>query len=146
MSFEETELGLKQSGGVHGDIPQPKESTRGNDSGQSDSKLSKKVKPRPGTSAGDSSSKPKPTRDSLPPTWTGPSSSLDSRPPERLPIGRSGNGDQKDGQGDGNHEQDREEGKGRTLRDEREVMKNGQWVQQRRSVLFPSTTHPQQKE
>lgn len=114
MQFEEIELGIKQSSGVHGEVPQPRPKSKGDDNG----------------------GRTNPARGSLPPAWvTGPASSLDTRPPERLPLPsgtETGTGGQANGESEGKEE------KARTVRDEREVMKNGQWVQQRRSV---STSH-----
>ena len=141
MAFEENELGLKQSGGVHGEVPQPDSrgsggAGGGGDGGSSATGVKTPKKGRPSTGHNPSTSlkstdkpKPRPSRDSLPPKWTGPSSSLSPRPPRPLPTDRDGDvegGRESDG------DQDREDGKARTLRDEREVMKNGQWVQQRR--------------
>jgi hypothetical protein len=169
MAFEETELGLKQSGGVHGDTQQQskdsaRDSASGSGSGAGKPRRSSKTKvkgrPSTGTSSGSkgsgltsleqsdsslrqgasssssSNSRPRPARESLPPKWTGASSSLETRPPGPLPLdGSTGDGGQGGKGEDRERDQDREDGKGRTLRDEREVMKNGQWVQQRRSVV-----------
>ena len=173
MAFEETELGLKQSGGVHGDIPQQPKGPHdvgaaGGEGGSGSGKkgLLKKGRPSTGsahtgsgsgsgpksldksksTSNSSSNQRSRLARDSLPPERTGPSSSLGTRPPGRLPSISGGqdndhqhhvDGDQegnRDREREREEDQDREDGKGRTLRDEREVMKNGQWVQQRRSV------------
>lgn len=128
MSFEEAELGLKQSSGVHGEVAQPKDKDK--NTGDGDGKGGQhRQRQAQGQGQGQRYG-----RDSLPPTWVaGPSSSFDSRPPERLPLAHTPDPE-------GSHQtntQDREEGKGRILRDDREVMKNGQWVQQRRSASPP---------
>jgi hypothetical protein len=112
MQFEEAELGLKQSGGVHGEgsgggRKAPREGQ--DDEGNGDDR--KRVNPRY-------------MRESLPPTWA---ASLDSKPPRPLPIGGTDSDDQADSGGDGQNEQER-----RPLGNEREVRKNGQWVHHRR--------------
>lgn len=112
MQFEEAELGLKQSGGVHGES-----------SGRNDDDEDKK----------NSRSNPRHMRESLPPAWA--SSSLDSRPPKPSLIG----GGQSAGEGDDPTEDSKER---RQVRDEREVRKNGQWVQQRRSVFGHTRNSP----
>lgn len=118
MQFEEAELGLKQSGGVHG------ESQRGTDdeseqSRDADESISQKkgTKHRQGA---------RHMRESLPPAWA---ASLDSGmgkgvlPPSKVAL--HGEEDQKD---ESDH---RRKGMG----DDREVRKNGQWVHHRRSVV-----------
>lgn len=106
MQFEERELGIKQSGGVHGETSQ---SQSKNGEGGHDK----------------SSGRANAARGSLPAAWVaGPSSSVDARPPGGLPLPSNAHSG-----GEVGGDTDATEGKARTVRDEREVMKNGQWVQ-----------------
>lgn len=112
MQFEEAELGLKQSGGVHG------ESQRGTDDEEereveeeSQSQKKKGTKSRPG---------PRHMRESLPPAWAASLDSGMAAPPGRVPL--HGEEDVKE------VPEERRKGMG----DDREVRKNGQWVHHRR--------------
>ena len=96
MQFEETELGIKQSGGVQGEDDKHKKI--------------KDEKAQKGNSR---------MRDSMPSTWV--ANSLDQGRLKALPPGIEGK------------EQDHEEERAmHQMGDEREVRKNGYWVQQRR--------------
>jgi hypothetical protein len=110
MQYEESELGLKQSGGVHGD------SGGGGGGGKKKDDDSEGGGERDGR---------RHMRESLPPAW---SSSLDSRPPRV--VGPHG-GDHGDGQSQGEADEGRRRGG-----EEKEVRKNGQWVHSRRYVDF----------
>lgn len=70
MQFEESELGLRQSSGVHGEV-------------KSEKQENKQSKPKSG---------PRHARESLPPAW---SSSLDSAPRSNVSI----KGETRDGEG-----------------------------------------------
>jgi hypothetical protein len=120
MQFEEAELGLKHSGGVHGDNGDSDEGerrVRGRGSGrQRRGKIAEATgggEMKEGGSGKGGKGHPRYARDSLPSAWA--SSSLDSRP-SRMAHG-----------GEGEDEQARRVGGG-----EREVRKNGQWVHSRR--------------
>ncbi|WVQ98806.1 hypothetical protein IAU59_005937 [Kwoniella sp. CBS 9459] len=126
MQFEESELGLKQSGGVHGEGGGGggrKATPAGNGHGQAENHEDRVNK------------NPRYMRESLPPAW---SSSLDthSRPDRVSPIGT---GDQAGGK----NVDDKDEEKGRRqVGDEREVRKNGQWVHHRRAPVDRTTLQP----
>lgn len=131
MAFEEKELGTRKPPAN----PPPSraskttqinnDNTDKKDNGNSDNEKKQ---------AGPRDSMPAPSR----PQWiSAPSSSLDTRPPRPLPPQQ---GHKQDGvgknEGKGKGDEDEEEAKRRpTTRDEREVMKNGHWVQHRRYVL-----------
>ena len=111
MQFEEAELGIRQSGGVHGDSGARQGGTDGSGKGSKGS----------GGASGPDEDSPRNARmrESMPPAW---SSSLDSgsRSPAPL-VDLPGDGDKA-----------KEEREGRKAGEEREVRKNGQWVHQRR--------------
>ncbi|WVQ71763.1 hypothetical protein IAR50_001304 [Cryptococcus sp. DSM 104548] len=114
MQWEEAELGLKVSGGVHGDGG------------------GRKAGPGP---AGDGEERGnRYMRESLPPTW---SASVDtySRPPKLSPK----NGDGAEGDGAREEAQDDER---QAVGDEREVRKNGVWVHHRRAPVDRTTLQP----
>jgi len=111
MQFEEAELGLKQSGGVHGDGSGRK--SGGGHREEDDDQAGKGQK-------GSQRPNPRHMRESLPPAWA---ASLDSGQPKRVPIHSE-------------EEDPAEEESGRkAMGDEREVRKNGQWVHHRRYVF-----------
>lgn len=132
MQFEESELGLKQSSGVHGETAQGKAESRATaGNGKAGG-----VPINQGQGQGQGKPKPKPrhTRESLPPAWSS-SSSLDSRPARAAPVG-DGSDDLAPGE-----DQDGSHGRRRQMQEEMEVRKNGQWVHHRRyvrSFSFPS--------
>jgi hypothetical protein len=106
MQFEEAELGVKQSGGVHGETeaqadPRPRETS-------ADGSMGRRTEGK---------SHPRYARESLPPAW----GSLGALKPGWISsfpaAGESG-------------EKGEEEDQRKV--DEREVRKNGQWVHQRR--------------
>ncbi|OCF45442.1 hypothetical protein I317_00688 [Kwoniella heveanensis CBS 569] len=126
MQFEESELGLKQSGGVHGEGGGGRKATAGGS----------------GSAGGDNghddrvNKNPRYMRESLPPAW---SSSLDthsSRSDRVSPIlgGEEGKGRDSDARD--------EEKSRRQVGDEREVRKNGQWVHHRRAPVDRTTLQP----
>jgi hypothetical protein len=121
MQFEETELGLKQSAGVNGDIQQP-EDNRADPSGGK----SKEPSPR--------KQKAKYSRESLPPAWAIGSASLGSASVPRLQLNNNDVSPTEGGPRRGSHANVEmvERGKDRKVTDEREVRKDGHWVQQRR--------------
>ncbi|WWD16052.1 hypothetical protein CI109_100477 [Kwoniella shandongensis] len=114
MQFEESELGLKQSGGVHG------EGSSGGGKDADEEEHGGPAKPNP-----------RHMRESLPPAW---SSSVDSykRPPKVSPLGSGEDGEKGKGDEEGRHQ----------VGDEREVRKNGQWVHQRRAPVDRTTLQP----
>jgi hypothetical protein len=121
MQFEETELGLKQSAGVHGDVPQPDDNKVDNEKGEgTTSTTGQKVTPR----------KQKYARESLPPAWAMGSASLGNALPKSLV--KKDDACEGDGGSSGPKRDQEERGKDRKVTDEREVRKNGHWVQQRR--------------
>ncbi|TYJ56669.1 hypothetical protein B9479_002599 [Cryptococcus floricola] len=116
MQWEESELGLKVSGGVHGDGG------------------GRKAGPGP---AGDGEEKNnRYMRESLPPTW---SASFDtySRPPNLSPANGDGAGAEGDGARDNGQDDERQ-----AVGDEREVRKNGVWVHHRRAPVDRTTLQP----
>lgn len=127
MQFEEAELGLKKSGGVV---------QGGGPSGGADSR---NIQPDgtsdiPGmTRRARDAAEPYQARgrESLPPAW---GASLDSRPRRSaVPLGGAVmTDDGTGGEGDNNREAGNNADDRTKLSDEREVRKNGQWVQQRR--------------
>jgi len=123
MQFEETELGLKQSAGVNGDIPQPDN----NDAGSS-KKSGKGKEPSP------RKQKAKYSRESLPPAWAIGSASLGNTSAPRLLVNNKDVSPTDGGPRRGSQADMAERGKDRKVSDEREVRKDGHWVQQRRSV------------
>ena len=125
MQFEETELGLKQSAGVNGDIPQPDD----NDAGSSE-KGGKAKEPSP------RKQKAKYSRESLPPAWAIGSASLGNTSAPRLLVNNKDVGPTDGGPRRGSQADMAERGKDRKVSDEREVRKDGHWVQQRRSVTL----------
>jgi hypothetical protein len=130
MQFEETELGLKQSGGVNGDIPQPED----NDVNSSNDGGKAKNEPSP------RKQKAKYSRESLPPTWAIGSASLGNSTAPRLLVNNNDVSPTEGGPRRGSHAQVEmvERGKDRKVTDEREVRKDGHWVQQRRYVSVTS--------
>lgn len=123
MQFEEQELGIKQSGGVHGESgssggggggagrksAQP-HLTEGSDNAANKAEEEDKERGK---------SNPRYMRESLPPTW---SHSLDSGRPGKVALGNPRDGESKG-----------EESEGRkVVGDDREVRKNGHWVHHRR--------------
>lgn len=127
MQFEETELGLKQSAGVHGDVPQPEDNSVNskNDDLSSASKGNTKPSPR----------KQKYSRESLPPAWAVGSASL-GNPVPRLLVNNNDVSPTEGGPRRGSQVEMVERGKDRKVTDEREVRKDGHWVQQRRYVFL----------
>jgi hypothetical protein len=136
MQFEESELGLKQSGGVHGEAAQPEDnvdytnpkSASGSNDPSGTGDVAKKPSPR----------KHKYSRESLPPAWAMGSSSLGDALPKLL-ISSHKDEDKggprapsPSGRRDSTKREEEERGKDRKVTDEREVRKNGHWVQQRR--------------
>ena len=111
MQFEETELGLKQSGGVHGECS----GRNTGHGGRNDNEEEQEKKGEKGEKRGN----PRHMRESLPPAWA---ASLDSGQVKTVPL-----------HGEGEPDRAAEEGR-RPVGDEREVRKNGQWVHQRRLV------------
>ena len=105
MQFEESELGLKQSGGVHGE-------GSGAKGGHEDAD-----EEHPNGTHGKNG--PRYGRESLPPAWA---TSLDSSRPRKVPLRGEEGEDKSPEDGDGR----------RPVADEREVRKNGQWVHHRR--------------
>jgi hypothetical protein len=122
MQFEETELGLKQSAGVNGDIPQPDN----NDVASKESGKGKEPSPR--------KQKAKYSRESLPPAWAIGSASLGITSVPRLLVNNNDVSPTEGAPRRGSHADMVERGKDRKVSDEREVRKDGHWVQQRRSV------------
>ncbi|KAI9637836.1 uncharacterized protein MKK02DRAFT_22401 [Dioszegia hungarica] len=114
MQFEEAELGVKQSGGVHGES--------GEGERQDDEGTEGKGSQGRGKTKGQ-----RYARESLPPAW----GSLGSNKPSWI----SSFSDEPAG-AEGEERQVKEERKV----DEREVRKNGQWVQQRRRVPVDRST------
>ncbi|WRT67225.1 uncharacterized protein IL334_004191 [Kwoniella shivajii] len=134
MQFEESELGLKQSGGVHGESS-PSTNTNKSSNKRNEDELSDQRSRGVGTAT--TTTKPRERlRESLPPTW---SSSLDthSRPSKisHSPIGDISRQDDEKGQ---NHDSKER----RQFGDEREVRKNGQWVHHRRAPVDRTTLQP----
>ncbi|WVF72110.1 hypothetical protein IAT40_006922 [Kwoniella sp. CBS 6097] len=125
MQFEESELGLKQSGGVHGEGGAGRKTTAAS-AGQDDDDRQDRV-----------NKNPRYMRESLPPAW---SSSLDthSRPDRISPIGGGGGDEGKNSGSDGKDD----EKSRRQVGDEREVRKNGQWVHHRRAPVDRTTLQP----
>jgi hypothetical protein len=122
MQFEERELGLKQSAGVHGDVPQPEDNVADkHDPKSASTATAKKPSPR----------KPKYNRESLPPAWALGSASLGNKDIPRLLINDATPAEQG-GPRRGSQVDIVERGKDRKVSDEREVRKDGHWVQQRR--------------
>ncbi|WWD10042.1 hypothetical protein V865_008175 [Kwoniella europaea PYCC6329] len=122
MQFEESELGLKQSGGVHGD--------GGDSSGGEEERERRKINNR--------------TRESLPPTW---SHSLDitshNNRNRMTPLGGGASHDGSEEKGkDEVDDEDEADKKRRQVGDEREVRKNGQWVHHRRAPVDRTTLQP----
>lgn len=111
MQFEESELGLKQSGGVSNG-----KSTR-DDSSESESSTGERTDDK-SSKGGAKKTNPRHMRESLPPAWA---SSVDSGRPLRVPFTSEKSG--KEGEGD--------EGR-RQAGEEQEIRKNGQWVHSRR--------------
>ena len=115
MQFEESELGFKQSGGVHGEGsrksgaggPSADKGTGGESSDEG---------------GGSSRMNPRYMRESLPPAWA--SASMDSGRPKKKITGDDGHDNRGEEQGE-------EERRG-AMGEEREVRKNGQWVHHRR--------------
>jgi len=127
MQFEETELGLKQSAGVNGDIPQPKDNSVGNQKGEEEvTGTGKEPSPR--------KQKAKYSRESLPPAWAIGSASMGNASVPRLLVNNSDVSPTEGGPRRGSQAQGEmvERGKDRKVSDEREVRKDGHWVQQRR--------------
>jgi hypothetical protein len=122
MQFEETELGLKQSAGVNGDIPQPDN----DDVASKESGKGKEPSPR--------KQKAKYSRESLPPAWAIGSASLGNTSVPRLLVNNNDVSPTEGGPRRGSQADMVERGKDRKVSDEREVRKDGHWVQQRRSV------------
>lgn len=123
MQFEETELGLKQSAGVNGDIQQPED----NDI-KSSTERGKGKEPSP------RKQKAKYSRESLPPAWAIGSASLGNASVPRLQLNNNDVSPTEGGPRRGSHANVEmvERGKDRKVTDEREVGKDGHWVQQRR--------------
>ncbi|KAL7419475.1 hypothetical protein Q5752_006313 [Cryptotrichosporon argae] len=121
MTYEEAELGLKQSGGVHGDA----RDSDSDDEGDSDGAA------RGATERERDSRKPKQNprhmRESLPPAW----SSLESRP-HKAPLIGSTDPETQGEDGEARHR----------AAEEREVRKNGQWVHHRRAPADRTTLQP----
>ncbi|WVN86723.1 uncharacterized protein L203_101895 [Cryptococcus depauperatus CBS 7841] len=123
MQFEEAELGLKQSAGVHGDGSGHDSSAGGGGGGG-----------RRGNGRGgigreiDEDKGGRYMRESLPPTW---SSSVDtySRPAKIATVG-------------GDDGQEEEKQARYVMGDEREVRKNGVWVHHRRAPVDRTTLQP----
>ena len=127
MQFEETELGLKQSAGVNGDIPQPKDNSVDNQKGEGEvTGTGKEPSPR--------KQKAKYSRESLPPAWAIGSASMGNASAPRLLVNNSDVSPTEGGPRRGSQVQGEmvERGKDRKVSDEREVRKDGHWVQQRR--------------
>ncbi|WVR05164.1 hypothetical protein IAU60_002176 [Kwoniella sp. DSM 27419] len=117
MQFEESELGLKQSGGVHG------EGGGGGRSGESRSGPNDADEGRGGKN-------PRYMRESMPPVW---SSSLDSfSKPQRITVGTDEGSLVGEEGNDGR----------RPVGDEREVRKDGHWVHHRRAPFDRTTLQP----
>jgi len=111
MQFEETELGLKQSGGVHGEGSGRSSASGGREEPDEDIERN--------AQKGEKRANPRHMRESLPPAWA---ASLDSGHVKRVPLHDEGDAGCAE-----------EEGR-RGVGDEREVRKNGQWVHHRRYV------------
>ncbi|ORY24985.1 hypothetical protein BCR39DRAFT_545481 [Naematelia encephala] len=122
MQFEEAELGLRHSGGVHGN----ESDKSGGDKDNEETPQGKSVKGKGKAAA-------RYARESLPPAWA---ASLDSKPP-RVMIGTED--DEDKGKGKDTQEDKKER---RQVRDEREVRKNGQWVHHRRAPVDRTTLQP----
>ncbi|XAO22662.1 hypothetical protein I312_101435 [Cryptococcus bacillisporus CA1280] len=125
MQWEEKELGVKQSGGVHGDgNGRGKASGGGGGNGGS----SRHMEDEEGDNEGRGKTH---LRDSLPPTW---SSSVDTYTrPARVssPVNADNCGEEEAGR------------EGRiAVGDEREVRKNGVWVHHRRAPVDRTTLQP----
>jgi len=109
MQFEEAELNLKQSGGVHSEGTGRKSGAGNREQDDNQAGEGQKGSHRPSQ---------RHMRESLPPAWA---ASLDSGHAKRVPIY--------------GEETPAEEDSGRkAVGDEREVRKNGQWVHHRRYV------------
>ncbi|KAK6903031.1 hypothetical protein I203_108292 [Kwoniella mangroviensis CBS 8507] len=122
MQFEESELGLKQSGGVHGD--------GGDSSGGEEERERRKMNNR--------------TRESLPPTWSHSLDITSHYNRNRMsPLGGDAahNGTEEKGR-DEVDDEDEADKKRRQVGDEREVRKNGQWVHHRRAPVDRTTLQP----
>ncbi|WVQ78419.1 hypothetical protein IAT38_000505 [Cryptococcus sp. DSM 104549] len=133
MQFEEAELGLKQSGGVHGEGGGGRKAVGGGGGGGGGG--------RGDEDDGGKGGNPRYMRESLPPTW---SASVDSygRPPKISPIGAAGaGGEEEAGKENGGGRKERERERER-YGDEREVRKNGQWVHHRRAPVDRTTLQP----
>ena len=122
MQFEESELGLKQSGGVHGEAStgkggrhQPKHHDD-SDSDREDGGSSSRHGTNSKGKGGNGKYSARYARESLPPAWA---QTLDTYP-RKLPL-HSDEG-----------EQEESDGGRKPVADEREVRKHGHWVQQRR--------------
>ena len=120
MQFEEAALGLKQSGGVHGEASSGKSARPPHD--EEDEEPNHRPQAKEGTGQKYSA---RYARESLPPAWA---QSLDNYP-RKVPLNPGDEGGEGD-QGDGR----------RPVADEREVRKNGQWVHHRRWVLRQTST------
>ncbi|WWC69365.1 uncharacterized protein I206_103304 [Kwoniella pini CBS 10737] len=137
MQFEEIELGLKQSGGVHGESsssgssnPHPSRRSNGLEE-SSDSEKESGV----GGSEKEKRNKNNRTRESLPPTWSH-SLNVTSNRPSPLSSSQAGERDKRENEEDDSDRQRRQVG------DEREVRKNGQWVHHRRAPVDRTTLQP----
>ncbi|ORX39992.1 hypothetical protein BD324DRAFT_576043 [Kockovaella imperatae] len=113
MQFEESELGLKQSGGVHGEVSSGKSArgTRAEEDQTESDQPSAKYSARYG-------------RESLPPAWA---QSLDTYP-RKVSMYEDDDTDNSDAH--------------LPAADEREVRKNGQWVHHRRAPADRTTLQP----
>ncbi|OCF71766.1 hypothetical protein I204_07829 [Kwoniella mangroviensis CBS 8886] len=139
MQFEESELGLKQSGGVHGDSSshghgpsnrKPAVGDGGDSSGGEEERERRKMNNR--------------TRESLPPTWSHSLDITSHYNRNRMsPLGGDAahNGTEEKGR-DEVDDEDEADKKRRQVGDEREVRKNGQWVHHRRAPVDRTTLQP----
>ncbi|WVW82985.1 hypothetical protein I302_105001 [Kwoniella bestiolae CBS 10118] len=132
MQFEESELGLKQSGGVHGD------SSNGSGHGHSSRSRSRNGGEEDSSGEEERRKSNNRTRESLPPTW---SHSLDITSSVNRISPIEGTSKEGEGRDKKKGEEDADENR-RQVGDEREVRKNGQWVHHRRAPVDRTTLQP----
>ncbi|WWC89944.1 uncharacterized protein L201_004873 [Kwoniella dendrophila CBS 6074] len=145
MQFEENELGLKQSGGVHGDSTNHHHGNNNNSDksrnryidDDDDNDLTKEDERRKQNNR---------TRESLPPTWSHSlnitSSANSSLTKSNGLSSISSNDPDKPNNKNNDNDKDEEDRKRRQVGDEREVRKNGQWVHHRRAPVDRTTLQP----
>ncbi|WWC61021.1 uncharacterized protein I303_103599 [Kwoniella dejecticola CBS 10117] len=153
MQFEEIELGLKQSGGVHGDSssggssnvhrPHYPPGTRRSNGDHSDSDNDVENNDKGEKERRNKNNR---TRESLPPTWShslNVTSTTSGRGSSPLANGYIGDlTDDSKKKEDERQREEEEERKRRQVGDEREVRKNGQWVHHRRAPVDRTTLQP----